>query len=281
MAVRRLILALALVFPPAARAGKRFESLMIDRVDMTATLGAPLGAFANAKSYFDSSPRAGGGRRIADIRDGSCRGQYDFSPDDRLLHRERTLRVLEGDFGHVYAHFHYWYPPEVPVIAVATFAQRRDVPHLAPQIAKAGSGKVDGFALIRVLNASPKFLVATADYALDGRLKAFRVEASSGEWVGSQMNGAVLDDGKAARFGLPKEIDPATFAEAPFVESAKDGESLELEAALIFHGRGALIERVVRRGSHVDRDWLSFPPTELERALSKVEASYPITRGRD
>lgn len=279
MAVRRLILALALTFPSAARAGKRHESLMIDRVDMTATLGAPLGAFANAKSYFDSTPRSGGGRRIADISDGSCRGIYDLSPGDRLLHRERTLRVLEGDFGHVYVHLHYWYPPEPSRIAVATFAQRRDVPHIPPLIEETGSGKVDGFALIRVLKAPPKFLVATADYALDGSLKAFRVEASSGEWVPSQMNTAVLDEEKAARFGLPRKIKPATFAQAPFSEHSK--EDLELEAALIFHGRGASIERVIKRGSHVDRDWLSFPPTELERALSKVEASYPITRGRD
>lgn len=279
LAVRLLILALALTFPSAARAGKRHESLMIDRVDMTATLGAPLRAFANAKSYFDSSPRPGGGRRIADVRDGACRGIYDFSPDDRLLHRERTLRILEGDFGHVYVHFHYWYPPEQARITVATFAQRRDVPHLPPLIEESGSGKVDGFALVRVLKAPPKFLVATADYALDGRLKAFRIEASSGEWVPSQMNSAVLDYEKAARFGLPKEIKPATFAAAPFGEHAQD--DLELTAALIFRSRGALIERVIKRGLHVDRDWLSFPPTELDRTLSKMEASYPITRGRD
>lgn len=279
LAVRRLILALALAFPASARAGKRYESLMIDRVDMTATLGAPLGAFSSAKSYFDSTPLSGGGRRVADMRDGACRGAYDFSPENRLLHRERTLRVLERDFGHVYAHFHYWYPPETPMIAVATFAARRDVPHLPPLIEKTGSGKVDGFALIRVLKASPKFLVATADYALDGRRTAFRIEVSSGEWVKSSASGA--DEPQAGRFGLPKQIDPATFASAPFAERAPEAGSVELEAALIFHGRGATIERLVKRGSRVDRDWLSFPPTEIERLLSKVEASYPITRGRN
>ncbi|MDD5305531.1 MAG: hypothetical protein PHS14_20715, partial [Elusimicrobia bacterium] len=105
--MRRLILVLALTFPCAARAGKRYESLMIDRVDKTATLGAPLGAFSSAKTYFDASPLSGGGLRVADIREGSCRGIYDFSGDNRLLHRERTLLVLEGEFGHVYAHFHY------------------------------------------------------------------------------------------------------------------------------------------------------------------------------
>ncbi|MDD5305379.1 MAG: hypothetical protein PHS14_19955, partial [Elusimicrobia bacterium] len=169
--------------------------------------------------------------------------------------------------------------PETPMIAVVTFAERRDVPHLAPLIEKTGAGKADGFALIRVLKASPRFLIATADYALDGRRTSFRVEASSGEWVRSQAKGA--DEAQAARLGLPKEIKPATFASAPFVERAADAESLEAEAALIFHGRGAMIERVVKRGSRVDRDWLSFPPTEIERSLSKVEASYPLSRGRD
>ena len=280
MTASPFVILAALLAASPAHAGKRHASLMVDRIDMTATLGETLGAFSTEKSYYDSAPAAGGNHRVADIRDGACRGTYDIGPDNRLLHRERTLRVLEGDFGHVYAHFHYWYPPQAPKIAVVTFSDKRGAPHLPPLIAKTGAGKADGFALIRVVVDAPRFLVATGDYALDGRLKTFRVEVSSGDWVRTQVNAAEVDYALAARFGLPKDIKPETFAASPFGERAPDAPAAALEAALIFRGRGATVERVVRRGSRVDRDWLSFPPSETERALSKVEASYPITRGR-
>ena len=270
--MRRLILALALIAPNGAWAGKRHETLLFDRMDMTATLGAPLGRFSSAKTYFESTPLSGGNLRVADIREGACRGVYDLSAKGRMIHRARTLRVLEGAFGHVYAHLHYWYPPETPRIAVGTFADRRGPPHLPPQLQASGSGKIDGYALIRVLKAPQRYLIASGDYALDGALKAFRVDVSTGDWT------RTLAGVRPGAYGLPEAIAPAEFAASPFPGEA--AENVELEAALIFRGRGTTIERVIRRGSRVERDWLSFPPTEIDRALSRTEASYPITRER-
>lgn len=270
--MRRLILALALVAPGGAWAGRRHETLLFDRMDMTATLGAPLGRFSSEKTYFESTPLPGGNVRVADIREGACRGVYDLSPNGRMIHRTRTLRVLEGEFGHVYVHLHYWYPPESPRVAIGTFADKRGVPHLPPLIAASGSGSIDGYALIRVMKAPDRYLIASGDYALDGARKAFRIDVSTGDWARS------LAGEPPALYGLPEAIDPAGFTAFPFPGEAE--ENVELEAALIFRGRGTTIERVVRRGSRVERDWLSFPPTEIDRALSRTESSYPITRER-
>ena len=71
------------------------------------------------------------------------------------------------------------------------------------------------------------------------------------------------------------------FASVRANEEAEDKLAawLGAEAALIYRARGVFIERFTRRGSRVDRDWLSFPLTEIERVLSKIEATYPFAAG--
>ncbi len=199
--MRRLILAAVLLAPTAAHAGKRYASFMIDRFDMTATLSEPVGLFSTARAYFDRTETASGAR-VEDRRDSGCLGVFDFAAGGRLLHRARSLAVLEGPFGRVHARFDFWYPPERPRGAVNTSA-RKDIPHREPVPAAGARGRVDSFALVRVLKDGKKFKIASADYGLDGGLRALRV----------------------------------------------------------------------------DRDWLAFPPSEVERSLAKTEAGLPFEPG--
>ena len=163
----RLLLAVVLMLPLSARAGKRYESFMIDRVDMTAILSEPLGLFSGPKTWFERT-ETNAGMRITDYRDDGCRGSFDFDGRGRLIHRARALDVLEGRFGRVYARFDYWYPPEPSRIAVNTAAGRRDLPHREPVLVSASIGAVESFALIRVLKAAKNFKITSADYGLDG-----------------------------------------------------------------------------------------------------------------
>lgn len=260
-----------------ASAGKRYESFMIDPVDMTAVLGAPARLFDGSKAWFERT-ETGAGSRIADRRDGGCRGEFDFDASGRLIHRSRALNILEGPFGRVYARFDFWYPPETPRLAVNTAAGRRDFPHRASVAAAAGPGAAESFALIRVLKAGRKFKIATADYGLDGGLRALRVEVSSGDWTSSEVafSSSPFD---AGIWGLPGAVDAKSFASQPFAGVAEPVDGVETEAALIYRARGVFIERFVRRGSRSERDWLYFPVTEIERALAKLEAGFPFTAG--
>ncbi|MBI5247699.1 MAG: hypothetical protein HY923_11005 [Elusimicrobia bacterium] len=269
-----VMLAFALAVP--ARAGKRYESFLIDPVDMTAVMGKPAGVLSSSKAWFERS-ETGGGARIVDQRDDECRGTFDFAAAGPLFHRSRALNVLEGPFGRVYARFDYWYPPERVRVAVNTSAGRRDLPHREPVLA-AGSGPAESFALIRVLKAGKKFKIATADYGLDGGLRALRVDVSSGDWASSEVafSSSPFD---AGIWGLPASVDAKAFASKPFAGVAEPVDGVETEAALIYRARGVYVERFTRRGSRSDRDWLAFPVTEIERSLAKREAAFPFTAG--
>lgn len=270
-------LILALLLPAPALAGKRYESFLLDRVDMTAVLGQPLSAFSSPTAYFERV-ETDGGFRVDDDRDGSCRGGFDFGRDGKLVHRARALAVLDGRFGRVYARFDYWYPPEPPRIAVNTAAGRRALPHREPAATTASPGAAESFALIRVLAAGKTFKIAAADYARDGALKALRVDVSSGDWTSSEV-ALSSSAAVAAAWGLPGAIDAKSFAEKPFAGAAEPGDGVEAEAALIYRARGTLVERVKRQGSHLERDWLAFQTTEAERALARTEAALPLTPG--
>lgn len=273
--MRRLILAV-LLLPLSARAGKRFESFTIDRVDMTPLLSGPVGLMSTDTAWYERSETASGAR-VEDFRDGGSRGVFDFGGDGRLLHRSRALAVLDGRFGRVYARFDCWYPPEKPRVAVNTGAAKRNLPHREAVAGAASKAAPDSFALIRVLKAKDKFKIATADYGLDGGLRALRVEVSSGDWTSTEVVASTAP-AAAAEWGLPAAVDAATFAVEPFAGS-EPWENLETEAALTYRARGTIVERATRRGSRVDRDWLSFPLTEVERALSRTEAAFPFTPG--
>lgn len=274
--MRRLILAAVLLAPSTAHAGKKYASFMIDRFDMTATLSEPVGLFSAPRAYFERTETASGAR-VEDRREGGCLGVFDFAAGGRLLHRARSLAVLEGPFGRVYARFDYWYPPERPRGAANTSA-RRDIPHREPERADAARGRVDSFALVRVLKDGKKFKIASADYGLDGSLRALRVDLSSSSWTGTEVafsSSAVA----AAAWGLPAKVDPKIYTEKPFAGAATQSPEVELEAALIYYSRGAFVERLIRRGSRIDRDWLAFSPSEVERALAKSEAGLPFEPG--
>lgn len=273
--MRRLILAV-LLLPSPALAGKRYASFMIDRFDMTATLSEPVGLFSTARAYFERTETASGAR-VEDRRESGCLGVFDFAAGGRLLHRARALAVLDGPFGRVYARFDYWYPPERPRGAVNTTA-RTDLPHRAPAPATATRGRVDSFALVRVLKDGKKYKIASADYGLDGGLRALRVDRSSGSWTGSEVAFS-SSASAAAAWGLPATIEPSSFAEKPFAGMPEPSFAVELEAALIYFSRGAFVERLNRRGSRIDRDWLAFPPSEVERSLAKTEAGLPFEPG--
>lgn len=266
--MRRLILAAVLLAPSPALAGKRYASLMVDRIDLTATLGEPLGIFSNDKSYYELT-----GRRVSDIRDGANRGAYDLSPENRIVHRERSLLVLDVQAGRVYAAFDYTYPPGVSRIAVNTFTHRPDFPHRVGEPGRKPSAPADSFALIRsfTLPGSKRNAVATADYDSAGKRRSFRVAISTG--------GGFMELRSPDEAYLPESVDPRLFSERPFDGVEGSPELGELHAALVYHGRGTAIERIVVSGLLIKREWLSYPLTETERALAKIEARLPLKPG--
>ena len=287
----KLAFALALLLPSSASAGKRYASLLIDRVDMTASLSEPLGLFSSEKSYFERWEQRGGGFWIEDWREGSRRGTYHFTKDGRLRHRTETLLVLEGELGAVFAELNAWHQSDKPRTTVNTAPYSRSNARQAGQPAE-GTGKaVSGFALVRVLKAAPKFLIASADYALDGSLQAFHVNASTGDWrhsnevakhhpfQGGSFYGPGIDAKAAEKLGVPLKIDPAAFLASPFASLPEPGFPHELDAALVYRDRGEFVDRQVRRGSRVEKSRLRFPPTELERALLKTESARPFSAG--
>ncbi len=260
--------ALALLLASPAAAGKRYASMLIDRVDGTATLGEPLGLFSNEKTYFDRTSEPGG-FKVEDRRDGSLRGVYQFSDDGKIRRRTETLLVLDGDFGAVFAEVSARHQGEKPRASIATGARPRATPRQDGESAKEAAKAVSSFALVRVVRAEPKFLIASADYDAAGVRRAFRVDASTGDWRGEAAK-------TAEELGMPERIDPLKFAKDPFSGLSEPVFPHEADAALIYGDRGEFVERKVRRGSRVESSRLRFPPTELERALLKAESKLPF-----
>lgn len=291
--MRRLILALALLAPPSAQAGKRYESLMIDRVDLTATLGSPLGRMSTAKTYFESSPLAGGRALVREFHDGALEGAYYLSEKNELIGRSDLLLVLDEDFGRVYASIGVDYAGGAGRIKVNTKPFRREISGQSANSGKAPkAGHPDGFSLVRAMRAPPKFVVAVADYSLDGTLVAFSVAQSSGDWLSSEggpqpppgfgagyFYAPGLDAKIAAKAGLPMTIDPVRFETDPFESLPAPADPVAEDAALIYRDRGAVVERQVKRGSRIERSSLWFSPTETERALLGTERRLPFASG--
>ncbi|MEQ1919958.1 MAG: hypothetical protein ABL955_12235, partial [Elusimicrobiota bacterium] len=285
------LVALALILPASAHAGKRYESFLVDPVDRTATLSAPLGLMSTAKTYFDSAPLAGGRALVREFHDGALEGAYYLSDKSELIGRTDLLLVLDEDFGRVYASISADYASGAGRIKVNTKLHQRDV---AGQRASSGkapkAGHPDGFSLIRAMRAPPKFVVASADYSLDGTLVAFSVAQSSGDWVSTE--GAAqpppgfgtgyyyapgIDVKIAAKAGLPLTIDPIRFETDPFAGLPDPSAPIATDAALIYRDHGAVIERRIKRGSSLERASLWFPPTETERGLLGAERRLPFT----
>ncbi len=285
--------ALAVIAPSSAQAGKRYESLMIDRVDRTATLSAPLGRMSAAKSYFESAPLAGGRALVREFHDGALEGAYYLSDRNELIGRADILLVLDEDFGRVYASIGVDYAGGAGRIKVNTKPLRRELPGQRASSAKAPrAGHPDGFALVRAVKAPPKFIVAVADYSLDGTLVAFSVAQSSGDWLSSEgglqpppgfgtgyFYAPGIDAKIAAKAGLPMTIDPIRFETDPFAGLPDPAGPVAQDAALIYRDRGAVIERQIKRGSKIERASLWFPPTETERGLLGAERRLPFTPG--
>ena len=290
--MRRLILALALIAPTAAHAGKRYESFLIDRVDRTATLGAPLGMMSTSKSYFERSPLAGGRTLIQEFHDGALEGSYYLSEKNELIGRSDLLLVLDEGFGRISASISVDYAGSTGRVKINTKPLRHELASQRASSAEAPkAGHPDGFALVRVMKAPPKFLVAVADYSLDGTLVAFSIAQSSGDWLtaegGSPPPGfgagyffaPGIDEKIAAKAGLPLRIDPIRFETEPFEGLPDPAAPIIEDAALIYRDRGAVVERRLKRGSSLEHGSLWFPPTETERGLLGDERRLPFTPG--
>ena len=78
---------------------------------------------------------------------------------------------------------------------------------------------------------------------------------------------------------LAGKLAAPTAAGKPFAGVPEPSFAVELEAALIYLSRGAFVERLRRHGSRIDRDWLAFPPSEVERSLAKAESGLPFEPG--
>lgn len=280
---------MAIILPSSARAGKRYESMMIDRMDRTATLGAPLGLLSTSKTFFDRAPLAGGRALVQEFHDGALEGAYYLSDKNEVIGRTDLLLVLDEDFGRVYASIGVDYA--AGRIKLNTKLFRREIAGQRPRGVQAPrAGHPDGFSLVRAMNAPPKFVVASGDYSLDGTLVAFSVALSSGEWLSAEgasrpppgfgtgySYAPGLDAKTAAKAGLPLTIDPIRFETDPFEGLPEPALPLAVDAALIYRDHGAVVERRIRRGSRIERSSLWFPPTEVERGLLGAERRLPFT----
>ena len=277
----------------SAQADKRYESFMIDRVDRTATLSSPLGRMSSAKTYFERSPLAGGRALVREFHDGALEGAYYLSDKNELIGREDLLLVLDEDFGRVYASICVGYAGGAGRIKVNTKPFRRETPGQRASSAKAPkAGHPDSFALVRATRTPPRFVVAVADYSLDGTLVAFSVAQSSGDWLSAERGAQPppgsatgyfyapgLDAKLAAKAGLPMTIDPIRFETDPFEGLPAPADPVAGDAAIIYRDRVAVIERQVKRGSRIERSSLWFPPSETERGLRGAERRLPFTSG--
>lgn len=276
--MRRLILAVLLALPSAARAGKRYGTFLLDSTDMSTTLGDPQGMLSSARAYFEVTyPR--GGALVQDFRDGSFEGEYYLDEKGFLRARADTLLILDENYGRVCATLGVDYAEGREHVYVNTRMFRRGVPHQMPNAGAAPkAGFPESFALVRALKTSSRFLVAAGDYSLDGTLTAFRVAESSGEWISITENGPV-NSTAAARAGLPLTIDPMAFAEDPFKGLPEPASPVVQDAALIYRGHAEAVERIIKRGSRLERAVLWFPPSATERLLIKRERDFPFTAG--
>jgi len=288
-----MMVALALIFPAAAHAGKRYESFLVDRVDRTATLSSPLGLMSTSKTYFESSPLAGGRARVQEFHDGALEGTYYLSEKNEIISRSDLLLVLDEDFGRVYAAIGVDHASKAGRVRLFTKLIRREAAGQRANTGKApNAGHPDAFSLIRAMRAPPKFIVATADYSLDGTLVAFSVAQSSGDWVSTEGSmqpppgfgtgffyAPGIDAKIAAKAGLPLTIDPIRFETDPFKGLPDPAAPVATDAALIYRDHGAVIERRIKRGSSIERASLWFPPTETERAMLGAERRMPFTPG--
>ncbi len=288
-----LLVGVALILPSTARAGKRYESFLVDRVDRTATLGSPLGLMSTTKTYFESSPLAGGRALVREFHDSALEGAYYLSDKNELIGRTDLLLVLDEDFGRIYTAIGVDYASGAGRIKVNTKALRRGSAGQRATTGKAPkAGHPDGFSLIRAVRAPPGFIVASADYSLDGTLVAFFVAQSSGDWLfaegGAQPPPGFgtgyffapgIDTKIAAKAGLPLRIDPIRFETEPLTGLPDPAAPAATDAALIYRDHGTVIERWIKRGSSIERVSLWFPPTETERDLLGVERRLPFTPG--
>lgn len=285
------LLPLILLLAGPARADKRYESMLIDPIDKTVTMSGPLGILSTTKTYFERSSLAGGRTLVREFREGSLEGEYFLSEKDDLIGRSERLLVLDEEFGRIDVAIGVEYTAG-RIRAGAKMFQRH-VPAQIPSTGKAPkAGHPDGFALIRVMKAPPRFIVVAADYTLDGTLAAFTVGASSGEW-GASENGPQppegfalgtyfpphLDPKIAAKVGLPMTVDPIRFETTPFEALPKPDYPLDRDIAFVYREHGAVIDRLIGRGSRIDHARLWFPPTEVEHELLRSERSFPFSTG--
>jgi hypothetical protein len=288
---RRWILVCALTFPLSARAGKRYESMMVDRVDMTATLSEPLGLLSAGGSFFERDSLPGGRAVVREFHDGALEGEYYLSDKNALLGRSDLLLVLDEDFGRVYASIKIDYGAGRMGIGTRMLSRRSAGQAARPDKGRK-SGSPDGFSLVRALKAPPKLIVAAGDYSLDGTLVAFSVAWSSGDWIQSEggpqpppgfgkgfFAAPGIDATLAAAAGLPLTLDPIRFETDPFKGLPEPSYPVDRDAALVYRDRGAIVDRAIKRGSRVERATLWFPPSEIERALLAAERRLSFSAG--
>lgn len=284
--MRRLTLAFLLAAVPAS-AGKRYAQLAVDPVDKTGSLSEPFGLLSTAKTYFErESFHGGAGWSAAEVHEGERDALYAFTAKDVLSWHQDDLEVLDEDFGRVAAVV----TTSAKATRLSTRPLRRDRPRQTPRATAAPAAtEPQSFALVRVFEAKPRFLVVSADYGLDGELRSFHVAESSGEWSASEngrhsTNGfdpgdwyaPSLDLSATARLGLPLSVDPKTFAATPFKGAAKGEFPLLADIALVYRNRGLVVDRTIKRGSKTENRTLYFPPTIIERSLMKAEKSLPF-----
>lgn len=255
--------------------------MMLDRVDMTATMSGPLGPMAAAATYFEREELPAGQARVREIRSGAQYGEFFLSDKNILIGRADTYLVLDEEFGRIYATVDADYATGRERVRLNTRPFPRTALHQPPSAGKGPkAGFPESFALVRVFKTPPNLLVAVADYSFDGTLMGFHVATSSGEWTGQpDFYAPRLDAAAAARAGIPAAIDPFAFVADPFKGLPKTEYAVDRTAALIYRDHATSVERLVQRGSRVDRATLWFPPSATKQPLLKLERKYPFATG--
>jgi hypothetical protein len=227
------------------------------------------------------------------------RDSYNFffvGQDGRLIYREKSEQLLVGPFGTVFGKITYFYDKIYggQPTSLETALYYNDAAHETPKIRPAlpaGANRLDGISVVRVLRGGPQYLVASANYAPDGRLESISVNGSKdGDWVhsnyvkppdGSFGVGTMIGDRPETRmrFGLPAQFPIGSYSRPIDSVFSPTQYEIVLDAVNFHFNRSRWVKQDVAAASGaVETRFLEFSFTHEDDALNRIDSMRAFGR---
>jgi hypothetical protein len=227
------------------------------------------------------------------------RDSYDFffvGQDGRLIYREKREQLLVGPFGSVFGEITYFYDKIYggQPTSLDTALYYNDAAHETPKTLSAlppGADRLDATSVVRVLRGGPQYLVASANYAPDGRLQSISVNGSKdGDWVhsnyvkppdGSFGVGTMIGDRPETRmrFGLPARFPIDSYNRPSDSVFSPTQYEIVLDAVNFHFNRSRWVKQDVTGASGVvETRFLEFSFTHEDGALDRIDSMRAFGR---